>query len=385
MYMNDSAAAYVRPLRGAFELFEEEHGVPVRVLHGGWMGGFAPPPWRGREVADSDDMSVEVATARGLTVVISGLRSLQSEIGMHRLEPRNYPEHWGAITPTLDNISTSTDVTASDVVQMEPFPNGGCYVEIGERVVYIGATITEEMCRSEHFDFDRVFGEPMRMAIDFNFHERLAELRSEQDRAAFATLAMRGPDQLLHDVRYRISVEEDRLHQATRDLTAAQRALNLLRQEADALLASNDLSRDELLARYDRLRNHPRITDTRVEGDVLVFVTDELTLSHPEDPERSAPLGRIEVKIHMTAAGAVEMRNLDRPRGGRAHPHCAQAGTPCFGTISQSVSQFIATHEYEGLVELLLQFLQTYNPADDYGRYAGYWFEVPRDREEIAA
>ena len=149
-----------------------------------------------------------------------------------------------------------------------------------------------------------------------------------------------------------------------------------------ALEAQHDTRYAEhLLDEWEKLRSHPRLADTEVRSSTVdpdqealyLRTADDLRL-HRSDTGESRWLGAFEIELTI-ATGAIKLRNLNTRRGGRDHPHVVDQ-RPCFGGHSDAFAQLMSNGDLFVLYELLIQYIETLNLEDEYGRYGAYWFEV---------
>jgi len=167
-------------------------------------------------------------------------------------------------------------------------------------------------------------------------------------------------------------------------------AANLQRmaQERDMLniaaTAAEDRSFVEhLVGEWDALREHPRLNGANMNGSTLTLETTDDIVLHCEDREDTRWLGAFEITLNLDNCD-IKLRNLHTRRGGRDHPHVVN-GNPCFGGDHHVFSQLTADGSLNLLYEMLLQYLEKLNLADEYGRYGSYWFDQPDARESQAA
>lgn len=178
---------------------------------------------------------------------------------------------------------------------------------------------------------------------------------------------------------------EERRHEITHRLSRMRDQQQML---DIALQARSDTRHAEhLLEEWDQLRSHPRLAraevrastnDTELES-LFLTTTEDLRL-HRSDTDESRWLGAFEIELTI-ATGTIKMRNLNTRRGGRDHPHVVDQ-RPCFGGHFDAFAQLISKGDLFVLYELLIQYIETLNLEDEYGRYGAYWFEV-EDEEPV--
>jgi hypothetical protein len=168
------------------------------------------------------------------------------------------------------------------------------------------------------------------------------------------------------------------------NITRSLSTLRTQQQTLDiALQAQSDTSYAEhLREEWEHLRSHPRLAGAEVRAStdnpeqhqsLFLLSTDDLRL-HRGDTGESRWLGAFEVELTI-ARGAIKLRNLNTRRGGRDHPHVVDQ-RPCFGAHHDAFAQLMSNGDLFVLYELLIQYIETLNLADEYGRYGAYWFEV---------
>jgi hypothetical protein len=168
-----------------------------------------------------------------------------------------------------------------------------------------------------------------------------------------------------------------------RDITHCLSVVRDQQQMLDiALQARSDTSYVEhLLDEWEHLRSHPRLASAEVRDSahnpelqsLFLLTTEDLRL-YRSDTRESRWLGTFEIELTI-ATGRIEMRNLNTRRGGRDHPHIVNH-QPCFGGHFDAFAQLMSKGDLFVLYELLIQYIETLNLEDEYGRYGAYWFEV---------
>lgn len=174
---------------------------------------------------------------------------------------------------------------------------------------------------------------------------------------------------------------QQRIASTTRSIREKQVLLDAL-----LIVQSNDAGAT-LIREIDLVRNHARVVSIRFSGsDITILTTDDLRLTR-DDTGESRWLGQFRVSLNIETL-VVNIANLSTPRGGRDHPHVV-SGDPCFGGDHNSMYELLGKGELYTWYELLIQYLETLNLYDEYGRYGSYWFDVEDERplvtEEVAA
>jgi hypothetical protein len=203
-----------------------------------------------------------------------------------------------------------------------------------------------------------------------------------------AHLAEMQPTHLQQEIDNRRSaVTEYERNISTYSETIAQQMRAARQEQAliDAALAAMGESdwAEHLVREFEQLVDHPRVAGIELndssydysnrEQSIYVTTTPDLRLTRPDTGE-SRWLGAFRIELNISRS-QIRMTNLNTRRGGRDHPHITD-GMPCFGGHSSSFMQLLANGDLYVLFELLIQYLETLNLEDEYGRYGSFWFEV---------
>lgn len=205
-------------------------------------------------------------------------------------------------------------------------------------------------------------------------------------------LSRQRPVQLEIDIesrRHEIDRNLSQIESLRRSITSTLSSVRHEQQLLDiALQAQSDSSyAQHLLDEWEQLRSHPRLASADVRestedpdvASLFLLTADDLRL-HRADTGESRWLGSFEIELTLST-GSIRLSNLDTRRGGRDHPHVVDQ-RPCFGGHSHSFAQLMSNGDLLVLYELLIQFIETLNLEDEWGRYGAYWFEA--DDEEPA-
>lgn len=278
-----------------------------------------------------------------------------------------------------------------DAVTPDRFLTCGNVVEITPGVVGFGMWTPSwhEGRRArmvEAIDWDRVLIDPIRASLDADHFAALLAEAQQRSRQQFIELMNSRNEARFTDLRNLIRQSENNIVSWNEHIATATTNLRDFKAQLDVLDQAGKIGEDELTRRWDELAEHPRITDIQFEAQQLRLVTDHMHMRHPYS-DATRWLGRFSVLINLTN-NVVRIANLDNKKGDRDHPH-VPGGAPCFGAAQPLIVNLLAQREYAAFIELLIQFLETFNPDDDYGQYAAWWFEVddedPAKRESDTA
>jgi hypothetical protein len=129
---------------------------------------------------------------------------------------------------------------------------------------------------------------------------------------------------------------------------------------------------------FKRIISLPYIEKVLFLGTTVEFTTKPIPID-----EYGPVLGGYKITYNVQDK-FLNIHNNVNPTDGLAHPHIYQDGEICFGNYSDIFFRF-QTGEYLVGLELLHEFLSTYNPEDEWGRRLLYWdanfvFEDMRER-----
>lgn len=205
-----------------------------------------------------------------------------------------------------------------------------------------------------------------------------------------AHLAQMQPTHLQQEIdrrRYAVNEYERNIVNFSERIATAMRSARDEQSLIDAALAAMGESdwAAHLVSEFQQLASHPRVNEVmlstasdysaREAGEQAIYVTTTPDLRlHRQDTGDSRWLGTFRIELNLSRS-QIRMTNLSTRRGGRDHPHITD-GMPCFGGHSSSFMQLLANGDLYVLFELLIQYLETLNLTDEYGRYGSYWFEV---------
>lgn len=284
-----------------------------------------------------------------------------------------HPYRRGRVAP--DGMPQHThDPSRYTTTEMVKVPDTDYLIgEVAERVVWYHYAV-EYILEQRRFNVELWYDHAIRRAIDPEFTTQLAERVAEASRNAFVAFMGEGRmSRRVQNLRQTIEQNENNINNYRSSIATSLRQLSESQNELDTLLTligQGDISWDEY---WERLVNHPRITAIEWEEPTLTFRTDEIFLSHPTAGTR-ASLGVMEIKLNLRDH-YITIVNTTNPRGNRAHPH-VNGDAPCFGQWEHAIYQLLADGNIYDLMEMMFVYLESFNPRDDWGRFAAYWFRT---------
>lgn len=131
-------------------------------------------------------------------------------------------------------------------------------------------------------------------------------------------------------------------------------------------------SRDESYGtEFDKLKTSAHVDTVIVQDDKIIVTTDHLA-TYPLRDGRIADLGIYRIVIPV-GSGIPTAHNLTRSVRGFGHPHSHGGGDMCYGNIGSDLATLMGKFEFSLAAQLVIEFLQTINEADDYGKRVRDW------------
>ena len=105
----------------------------------------------------------------------------------------------------------------------------------------------------------------------------------------------------------------------------------------------------------ERLTNHKKISSFDFENSMLTIYTKDLKITYEGD---TAYLPPYKVKLNCNNGSL----NITTEKSStNIHPHVYDDGRACLGNFSEIYPKLLATHNYVQVIDLLIEFLQSFN------------------------
>jgi hypothetical protein len=220
------------------------------------------------------------------------------------------------------------------------------------------------------------------VVIDEDWQREYHKRKGEVSRAALVEFYEGLNERSVDMEREKIRDLEDQLNEAVARVERQRTFLKQAQFDIDTILNRVNIDVDERDAKFTEMIQHPRIKEVTLTAHHIVILTDDIILRWPERGEERW-LGPFTIKIPLNPNTSVwGFVNHTTYRAGRDHPHIPD-NNPCFGNVAGTFSSLLDRGDFPTLLELCFQYLETFNPEDDYGRTASLWFERPDAREEL--
>jgi hypothetical protein len=153
----------------------------------------------------------------------------------------------------------------------------------------------------------------------------------------------------------------------SKNLISLKRDREILLMKLEPLRSSVDGRREWARTEYETLLASPCVKDVLVNGRTIHIFTTMISIPYNGE---IYDIGEFKIDIYTDGSNnSVRAFNLTNPKGGAvAHPHVKIDGYCCLGNVSDGVSKLLAEYQYVILAQLMISFLQSYNPDNAYGK-----------------
>jgi len=363
-------------LKNCLENLEQELEVPIRCLNGDWETRYSPPDWDNIQAGNFGVNSIEFAEKNGITIISWSSTTGGSHTGLTKVPGVFFKDEEERNSLLRDYFTPGNLPLAEHVREVN---SGLIYAEVAERTVWHYFWF-ELLPDPENIDYDLFIGVPVRRSLEPDLVEKIKEQGINRSKQEFLQICNTRLNRQIEDARDNIGVNERQLIDYERAVTTQIQNLRDRRDILNRIETRIGQEDSHWSSEWEKLNRHPRIKNINLNNERVEIETDTVIMTHP-DNGKAVKLGRFRVSIDNNN-GIIDLENLDNPRRGRAHPHVPGIN-PCWGSLSSTVSQLQAEGEYIALMETVFQYLESYNPEDDYGTYSFYWFdeELPENRE----
>jgi hypothetical protein len=205
-------------------------------------------------------------------------------------------------------------------------------------------------------DFDVLKGEFASQEIPMTLQLKLFKIQSQQDLQAE-----------IMDIKANIALKKDYIRDYTKTITDCK--VNIVRQEEILREKTNILEKRlvdcPLEDEFRRISSLPYVEKVSFLNYKMEVTTKPIQI------DDGPFLGGYTIVYDVKTKDLGIINNVN-PKHDLAHPHIYQNGEICFGNYSDVYFRFETGEYYVGL-ELLHEFLSSYNPDDEWGRRLIYW------------
>ena len=127
----------------------------------------------------------------------------------------------------------------------------------------------------------------------------------------------------------------------------------------------------DLVEQVKKILSLKDIIGFKVEGNILRLFTDTILVN---DGHSTWDIGKLIIQLNPNASNhLIRFYHSSDPEGEKDKyptPHVDEAGGPCFGNISSTVTRLLTTKDYYNLIIISLMFLKSYEDDDKNYPYA---------------
>jgi hypothetical protein len=181
-------------------------------------------------------------------------------------------------------------------------------------------------------------------------------------RAAYVQACLKAAEAELARLEAEVASSSEQVAQLSARLRAASRELHLARarrQVVRALLASE---RERLAVDFDQLVALPGVRSVEVNRGRFRVLTETIYLKHAGATNR---IGDFALELDLERGSRIQNLANSGAKAGWDHPH-VQAQMPCLGNLRDGFEKLLGELQLAPLISMLLQFLETYDPATAY-------------------
>lgn len=171
----------------------------------------------------------------------------------------------------------------------------------------------------------------------------------------------------IEEVHKEITDLQQKLLKAIRITLGAERKLSQLES-----CATEDL--ESYAKEFDKLITLPKVRDIHIEDGTISVYTDVLYCTNPKTGFIHE-IGAFRIDINPTRKySPVTWHNLTRTGySGHQAPHVGYDGVPCLGNITNTITELVARLEFVATAMLAIQFVESVNVDDPWGRHIDSW------------
>ena len=166
-------------------------------------------------------------------------------------------------------------------------------------------------------------------------------------------------------------------------LECQEKIIGAVRTESDckerikSLTTCEERTTKEFECEFDKLICMDGVENVHVTEDRVEVFTSHVYIKHRKT---TYDIGKFRIDISLS--GVLRVHNLTQKittdQYTLYHPHVKSDGQCCLGNIGPGVAKLIAEYQFAVVTQILIQFLQTYNPDNPYGKIE-WW---PKSKQE---
>ncbi len=183
------------------------------------------------------------------------------------------------------------------------------------------------------------------------------------------TAGVRIKESLVHDLEIQRNTHAEQLAASIQRLTVERMQLQGMRDGGGIVQEQQELIDQEV---EDVLAWNKVKTVTYDNSRQVLTICTEFLFFHNPQTNVLHQLGEIRIEFRMQDYSWVAKNLTHHWKGSFDHPHI-NAGNVCYGSFGVGLPEMLMQGRFAVFLDMLLQFLETCNPKDDWGKYSYYW------------
>lgn len=219
--------------------------------------------------------------------------------------------------------------------------------------------------------FECMLGQYLEKAIDKDFFDNLEESRKLEMEKLFLEYSRGLSSRRLNQRRVTVDALEQTVASLQQELVTAATQLHEAQRELVGIEQIKTEADDQVMQNYAQLKQNVKVEKVTFANNKLLIYTPELYLYTPDRDSR-AVLGVFKLEFELGSRQLL-IYNETNMRSGRHHPHVSGSSAPCWGDIEMVVRALLRDAALANLVDVVVQYLEKYNPNDSWGTNASMW------------
>lgn len=179
----------------------------------------------------------------------------------------------------------------------------------------------------------------------------------------------------VYNLRAGVESSQKTITDLQKKLTQEIRTLQENETRLMALEADNSSALERFGQEFDKLISLPKVREIEISNNKLEVYTDMLYCVDPRS-SKNHKIGEFRIVISTDGSeGGIRWFNLTQIIYERSAPHIYRNGKACLGNIQEIIPELIAGHEYASAVMLAIQFVESVNTEDSFGKDISFWPE----------
>ncbi|MBI2633593.1 MAG: hypothetical protein HYW78_04405 [Parcubacteria group bacterium] len=172
------------------------------------------------------------------------------------------------------------------------------------------------------------------------------------------------------NIQKTISATDAQLRAMSTNFIELSRGQETLIMRLNMLTKRQTQEEERFIEEYKKLFEMPYVESVDVSENRIIVSTDCISIRYDD---HVYAIGKFTIDIEINSGLTIKntTRRLSIDDYYYDHPHI-RGGSPCLGNIGDSITKLISRYEFSLVIQLLVQFLETYNPENPY-KAISYW------------